>query len=371
MRITIAADKFKGSLSAPAVCEAIAAGIRLAIPECEILSRPIADGGEGTAETIRAACAGDWIQADTVDPLGRPIRARYAWLAPDTAVLDMSEASGLWQLRPFERNPLHTSTFGTGKLMADAIGRGARTLILGLGGSATNDAGAGMAAALGFRFLDKDGQTLDPTPAGLAALGRIEKGPALPRIIAACDVQSPLLGPTGASRLFGPQKGARPEEVAFLEQTLSHMADVVSRDLGVDFRSLPGAGAAGGLGFGLMSFAGAEIQSGFELVSGLIHLEEAIASSALVLTGEGRLDSQTLQGKGPGGVARLARRHGKPVIALVGSNALGEETAGLFDLCLDLTTEAGSEQEAIQNAPALLTRLARLALETKAKRSIG
>ena len=356
MRMLIAPDKFKGALTALAAAQAMQRGVLRVLPGALIVTMPIADGGEGTAEAICAALVGEWITLSADDPLGREIKARYAWLEGGTAVIDMSEASGLWRLKPEERDPRRASTFGTGQLIADALRRGAKRVLVGLGGSATNDGGIGMAAALGLEFFNGAGELLDANAVNLSAVARVAapSAPVEAEIVALCDVQNPLTGARGASRVFGPQKGAAPEIVAELDAGLAHFADVVARDLGVDFRDTPGAGAAGGLGFGLLSFCGAKIRSGFETVAGILHLEEAIAASDLVLTGEGRLDSQTLEGKGPAGVAALARKHGKLVVAFAGAVEENAHLDEVFTRTFAITPAGMPLEQALRNAGNLL-----------------
>jgi len=361
MHILVAPDKFKGSMSALAAAEAIARGWQRARPQDRVTLAPIADGGEGFAETLCGVLGGEWITCDAADPLGRMVSARYAWMADrELAVIEMSEASGLWRLQPEERAPLTATTFGTGQLLRDAAQRGARTILIGLGGSATTDGGIGMAAALGFRLLTADQEELAPTPANLRALDRIVRpdGLKLPEIVAASDVQNPLLGPRGTARIFSPQKGAAPAQVEMLEQAMERLAEVVTSRLGCDFRDTPGAGAAGGLGFGLMSFCGARMRSGFEVVAEVLHLAEAVAASDLVLTGEGRLDDQTLDGKGPAGVAALARQHGKPVLAFGGSIAGGVALHGVFDATCAIIDEPVTLEVAMQRGGEFLERAA-------------
>ena len=359
-RILIAPDKFKGSLTALAAADAIARGIKAACPEAKLVSRPIADGGEGTAEALGAALGGSWITVPATDPLGRPIAARYAWLKDEVAVIDMSEASGLGRLTTAERDPLHASTFGTGQLIADAIHRGARKILVGLGGSATNDGGSGMAEALGYAFFDHHGGRLKALPANLADLARIQApdAPLQATIIGLCDVQNPLTGERGASRTYGPQKGADPRMVQQLDGDLAHLADIVARDLRCDFRATPGAGAAGGLGFGLLSFCGAELRPGFETLAETLQLEKEIAASDLIITGEGRIDAQTLEGKGPAGVAALARKHGKPVIAFAGTVADDPRIAAVFDRVFAITPPDMPLDDALREAPRLLANCA-------------
>jgi glycerate 2-kinase len=378
MRILIAPDKFKGSLSAKEVADNIAIGLRDVLPDAIIATMPVADGGEGTAEAICDACAGEWVACASHDALGRAIEARYVWL-PDraTAVMEMSAVAGMWRISPAERDLLNANTFGVGEMMQDATQRGAREILLGLGGSATNDGGLGMARALGFRFLPEEGEVELKQPGDLVKLARILPneaprnstglssqdsetiGRSFPKIVAAVDVRNPLLGPRGATRTFGPQKGGTLEELEMLDRGLARLADVVKRNLGCDFRDTPGAGAAGGLGFGLMSFCGAQINSGFDVVAEFIRLKPAIEQADVVITGEGRLDAQTLEGKGPAGVARLAREAGKRVFAIAGTADGVPSVRGLFDAVLSLRRDAITAEESIARAVALLQERAR------------
>jgi glycerate kinase len=361
MRILVAPDKFKGSIPAGAAAEAIAAGWRRACPDDELELAPIADGGEGFAETLCGALGGEWIAREVLDPIGRPVTARYVWIATRRlAVIDMSEASGLWRLTPEERAPLRATTYGTGQLMRDAAARGAQKIIIGLGGSATTDGGIGMAAALGYATLTTDGEELEPIPEKLSSLTRIntEEAIDLPKIVAACDVQNPLLGPRGAARVFGPQKGADARTMEVLENALESLADVVTSDLGCDFRHEPGAGAAGGIGFGLMSFCGAKMRSGFDVVAEVLGLAGRIAASDLVITGEGRLDDQTLDGKGPAGVAALARQHGKPVLAFAGSVSADAALDEIFDATCAIVDQPVPLETAMQHGAEFLERAA-------------
>jgi glycerate kinase len=355
VRVLIAPDKFKGSLGARSVAENVAAGLRDVAPSVEIDVAPIADGGEGTAESICAARDGKWVTCGAHDALGREIAARYAWLATtETAVLDMSEAAGISRLLPDQRDPLHATTFGVGEMILDAAKRGAREIIIGLGGSATNDGGFGLARALGFGFVDADNERIS-APGDLSKLARIAMSEKfrLPKIVAATDVRNPLLGENGATSIFGPQKGAAAGQVKILEAALTRLADVVARELGHDFRDRPGAGAAGGLGFGLMSFCKAEVRSGFDVVADAIQLREKIARADLVITGEGRLDAQTLEGKGPAGVAKLARSLNKRVCAVVGE-AADASAEGLFDSVFVLARPPISRTTAIKSSSELL-----------------
>jgi len=361
MRILIAPDKFKGSLTAPEAAEAIGRGFLGIWPDAVLKRAPIADGGEGTADAIRAARGGVWITLVVRDPMGNSVPARYAWMESERlAVLEMSEASGLWRVEPGVRDPLRANTYGTGELMADAGRRGAARLIVGLGGSATNDGGIGMAAALGYRFLTSDGEEIEPVPSNLLSLIRIEPPETLvlPEVIAAVDVRNPLLGPNGATEVYGGQKGADAQMKKVLELSLENLAEVAADDFGCDFRETPGAGAAGGLGFGLMTFCQAATRPGFEVVAEALDLEKEIMASDLVVTGEGSLDAQTMEGKGPAGVAQLARRHGKPVIAFAGFVGNDARLDALFDVILPLCDRPLTLAEAVRDAANLLERAA-------------
>ena len=361
MKILVAPDKFKGSLSAVAAVAAIMRGWRAVFPDATFEAAPIADGGEGFAEALCLALGGEWIRCAALDPIGREIEARYAWIEKDRlAVIEMSEASGLWRLKNGELSPLRASTFGTGQLIRDAAERGAKLILVGLGGSATTDGGIGMAAALGFKLLDSDGHDLEPIPGNLSALARIVASDAIafPEIVAACDVQNPLLGPRGTARVFAPQKGADESTVAALETHLTNLANIVAKNLGVDFRETPGAGAAGGIGFGLLSFCGAKMRGGFDVVAEVLRIEERIAECDLVITGEGRLDTQTLEGKGPAGIAALARKRGKPVLALAGSIADNHAVAEIFTASLPIIDEPITLNEAMTRGAELLERAA-------------
>ncbi|MFL6595973.1 MAG: glycerate kinase [Chthoniobacterales bacterium] len=347
MRILVAPDKFKHSLSATDVAENIAAGLRDILPDAQITCMPIADGGEGTARAICDAARGQPLACEVRDPLGRIVTAHYCTIENGaTAVMEMSEASGLWRLASEERDPLRASTYGTGEMLLDAARRGVREIIIGLGGSGTNDGGFGMARALGFRFFDGDHRELSERVSDLTQLAQIvaPNELSLPRITAAVDVRNPLLGERGATRIFGPQKGVTPERLAVIERGLARLSEVV----GGNAHEIPGAGGAGGLGFGLVSFCRAEIRSGFDVVAERIGLRDAMRAHDVVITGEGRLDAQTLEGKGPAGVAQLARVEGKRVFAIVGAAEGGSE---LFDRVFVV----GS----IENAAALVKERAR------------
>ncbi|MCC6696795.1 MAG: glycerate kinase [Candidatus Hydrogenedentes bacterium] len=330
-RIVIAPDSFKECLSALEVAEALARGVRRAIPGAAIEIVPMADGGEGTVDALVAGSGGTLETCRVTGPLGEPVDATFGMLGDGTtAIIEMAAASGLGLVAPEVRDPRHASTFGTGELLRAALDRGARRIILGIGGSATNDGGAGMAEALGYALLDEAGQPLPRGGAMLAHLARIDASGKDSRlagceVLVACDVTNPLCGPQGASAIYGPQKGATPRMVEELDAALRHFADVVLRQLGVAILDVPGAGAAGGLGGGLMAFANGRLRPGVELVADVVHLEERVRGAALVITGEGRLDAQTPNGKTPVGVARVAKRCGVPVVAIAGSLGGGYE----------------------------------------------
>jgi glycerate 2-kinase len=362
MHILIAPDKFKGSLSGREVAENIALGLRDVLHDAKIDIAPMADGGEGTAEVICDALGGSWLKCKAHDPLGREIDARYAWIEErKLAVMEMSEAAGMRRLTESERDPLRATTFGVGEMILDAATRGANEIIIGLGGSATNDGGFGMARALGFRFDYEHEHEHEQKVTCLLNLTKIIKPKdfVLPRIIAAVDVRNPLLGENGATRVFGPQKGAADDKIDNLERALAKLADVVSKEFGVDYRDDPGAGAAGGLGFGLMSFCGATVRPGFDVVAEAVGLEAKVKDVDLVITGEGSLDRQTLEGKTPAGVAQLARKLGKRVFAIVGRTTKDREVREIFDSVYENARSGMSEKENIQRAAELLRQNAR------------
>jgi glycerate 2-kinase len=358
-RILIACDKFKGSLDAPGVCAALARGMAARFPQAEIERFPIADGGEGFAAALQKPLGGRWVEAPAHDALGRPIRARYLLADGPLAVIEMAEASGMWRIRPEERDILRASTFGTGEMMRHAIEHGGATrLVIGLGGSATNDGGAGMAAALGVRFLDARDHEPGPSPADLfGRLARIDVSGRipLPPITAACDVENPLLGNHGATRVFGPQKGADAASIPMLESVLEAMVRLSD---GGETAQAPGAGAAGGLGFGLMRFAGARLVPGFELTASLTGLKERVAAADWIVTGEGSLDAQSLSGKGPVAIARLARGHGKRVIAYCGRADAAARGSGIFDSITELAATGLPMDQLMSRASELLEQAA-------------
>jgi glycerate 2-kinase len=328
MKLVIAPDSFKESLGAPEVAAAIARGWASVFPDAELLLRPMADGGEGTVDAVLAATGGERRYCEVQGPMGTPVRAHWGWLPDGTAVLEMAAASGLHHVPRGERDATLASSYGTGELVRAALDAGAHRIILGLGGSATNDGGAGLLQALGVRLLDEKGAALLPGGVALANLARVDPTGLDPRlkqvpVEVAADVDNPLCGPRGASAVFGPQKGASAFEVDTLDAALAHYARLVAVALGEDHSGFPGVGAAGGMGFALRAFLGSRFRPGIELVAELGGLAEAMQGAALVITGEGRLDAQSLHGKTPVGVARIAAAAGVPVIALVGSLGVG------------------------------------------------
>ncbi|MBB5030779.1 glycerate kinase [Prosthecobacter vanneervenii] len=357
MRILIAIDKFKGSIPASVAAKSIASALAQALPGAVCDLCPIADGGEGTAEAVVTALNGEWCEAATFDAQSRPVTARYGLATSagqSEAVMEMSAASGLAMVSDLPLNPATASTWGTGLMLQDALERGVKRIVIGIGGSATNDAGIGMAAALGFRFLDAAGAVLDPIIANIDRLARIEQPVDFtpPEILVACDVNNPLLGSHGCTRIYGPQKGVTDFE--FFENRVRLLADVAKRDLGADHRDVPGAGAAGGLGFGLMTFCGARLTSGFDLIADLVHLHERIAVADLIITGEGRMDAQTLHGKGPMGVADMAHELGKPVAAFAGAIEAEDQLRTRIDLLCAIKPKDMPLAEAMQRGPELL-----------------
>jgi len=324
MKIVIAPDSYKGSLTALEVANAIKEGIKRVIPGAEIDEVPMADGGEGTVQALVDATDGQMITQEVCDPLGKKIKADFGILGDGkTAVIEMAAASGLPLVPEDKRNPMFTTTYGTGELIRAALDRGCRKLIVGIGGSATVDGGAGMAQALGARLLDKDGKEVPRGGGGVEHLDRIDVSQLDPRIaeastVVACDVDNPLVGPNGGPEIYGPQKGATPEMVKKLDKYLDNYADIIKRDLGADVKEAPGAGAAGGLGAGLMAFLNAELKLGIDIVIDASGLERHLRDADLVITGEGKIDSQTIYGKTPIGVAKAAKKFGIPVIGIGG-----------------------------------------------------
>ena len=362
MKIVIAPDSFKDSLDAAGVARAIALGLAEVWPDAELVECPMADGGEGTMEAILAASQGELRRLAVRGPLGQTVEAGWGWLAQSrTAIIEMAQASGLQWVPTEQRDACRSSTWGTGELIAAALAAGARRIVLAIGGSATNDGGSGMLRALGLRLLDADGKALEEGGLALARLAHIDASDLDPRLAevqveVAADVDNPLCGPNGASAIFGPQKGASPQQVQALDQALGHFADHCARLRGEDVRDVPGCGAAGGMGFAAKAFMGAQFSPGVEVVAELAGLDALVQGADLVVTGEGRFDAQTLRGKTPMGVARVAKRHGVPVVVLAGT--LGEGYQQLYahgiDAACALVNGPMSLEQACANAPTLL-----------------
>ena len=357
MKIVIAPDSFKESLTALEVAEAIEAGLKKVLPDAEYVKVPMADGGEGTVQSLVDATEGRLISAEVCAPLGNKVKAEFG-LSGDgrTAIIEMAAASGLHLVPPEARNPLRTTSYGTGELICAALDEGVEKIIVGIGGSATNDGGAGMLQALGALLLDAHHQ---PIGAGggclqdLAAidLSGLDKRLAGVEIVVACDVDNPLCGEKGASAVFGPQKGATPEMVQALDSGLQHFADIAARDLGLDIQSPAGAGAAGGMGGGVLLLPDARLQAGVQIVMEAVKLAEKVQDADLVITGEGRMDAQSVHGKTPIGVAHTAKAFGKPVIAIVG--CLREDYEVVYaqgiDAVFPIIRQLGSLEEILQH----------------------
>ena len=367
MKIVIAPDSFKDSLSAEKVADAIAAGLADVLPHAQLVKCPMADGGEGTVEAIVAAGNGQLRRNQVQGPLGAVVDAHWGWL-PDshTAIIEMAEASGLQLVATAHRDACISNTFGTGQLIGAALDAGARRIILAIGGSATNDAGAGALQALGLGLFDDQGQPLARGGLALARVARVELAGLDPRLAQvrfeiAADVNNPLCGEHGASAVFGPQKGASPEQVQLLDKALGYFADHCARVLPRDVRQEPGSGAAGGLGFAAKAFFAAQFRAGVEVVAELVGLAEAVQGADLVITGEGRFDAQTLRGKTPFGVARIARAQGVPVVVLAGT--LGEGYQAMYEhgvnAAFAITSGPMSLEDACARAEQLLTDRAR------------
>ena len=324
-KVVIAPDSFKESLSALEVAEAIERGFRQVYPQVQYVKLPMADGGEGTVDSMVAATGGEIVRVEVTGPLGQPVQAFYGLLGDEeTAVIEMAAASGLHLAPKAQRDPRITTSYGTGELILAALERGVKAIILGIGGSATNDGGAGMMQALGAKLLDDQQNLLLPGGAALAQLAHIDLSAMDPRlqqvsVTAACDVDNPLCGAHGASAVFGPQKGATPEMVAQLDAALRHYGTLLEQATGREVINMPGAGAAGGMGAALLGMLNARLRPGIEIVIETLGLDEALRDADLVITGEGRLDSQSIHGKTPIGVARVAKRYGLPVIGIAGS----------------------------------------------------
>jgi glycerate kinase len=362
VRIVISPQGFKGTLSGIEAASAMAEGVHRVAPDAELLLRPVADGGHGTLDTLLEATGGEAFSAQVTGPMGRQVDARWGLLGDGaTAVVEMAQASGLTLVPEAMRDPMIATTYGTGQLIKAALAAGHRRLLIGVGGSATSDGGAGVAQALGVRLLDAQGHDIPFGAAGLLQVANIDLSTLNPltaesRFQVATDVSNPLCGPDGAAMVYGPQKGAQPEQLPLMEAALSRLADIVQQEIGVDVRDLPGAGAAGGLAAGLVAFLGAKLTWGIELVCDAIHFDDTLQGAELVLTGEGRLDGQTVSQKAPIGVARRAKAQHLPVLAVAGSLGPGYQevlTKGI-DLVEAASPEGSAPPETVAEASRLL-----------------
>lgn len=362
MKILIAPDKFKGSLSAMEVGRAIAKGIHQHDPNIECTLHPLADGGDGSMEVLQAHLELQEIQVEVHNPLGRLIQASY-FMSGNTAFVEMAKASGLVLLAKNERNPLKTSTLGTGELIANALAHDAKKIFLFLGGSATNDAGIGIAHALGFRFLNQAGKLLSPIGENLIHIHQIQAPELVSNIqfFCLCDVKNPLLGKNGASYVYAPQKGANPEQVVELERGMRNFAKQIEKQFAKDIRTIEGGGAAGGIAAGLSALLNAEIKSGIATILELTNFEQHIQAADWVISGEGKLDNQTLEGKAINGVSDLAKQYRKPLVLFVGQHELDEKAEkqlGIIQLYSVLANAENSE-DAMQDGARILTDLGR------------
>ncbi|OVE74861.1 glycerate kinase [bacterium E08(2017)] len=342
LKVGIAPDSFKGTLSSLEAATLIERGLKKAIPDVICVKIPVADGGEGTVQALVEATGGKFVRRSVAGPLGKKVRAKFGISGDgNTAIMEMAEASGLALLKPAERNPLKTSTYGTGELIKAALDLGARKILIGIGGSATNDCGTGMARALGVKFLDSKGRSIKDCGGALKYLDRIDMSGLDERlkevqIEVACDVDNPLTGPRGAAQVYGPQKGASPAMVDQLDESLKNTARIIKRDVGIDILRVPGSGAAGGLGGGLMAFTGGVLRPGIDIVMDAVQLARRFKGCDLVITGEGSMDGQTVYGKTPAGVAKIAKKQGLPVIAICGR--LGKGVQKVLKIGIDAYT---------------------------------
>ena len=363
MKIVIAPQAFKGSLSALNVANAVQKGVRRIFPDAQILTCPVADGGDGTLETLVESSGGKIMETNVADPTGKPIVAQWGAMGDgNTAVIEMARTSGLALLTLEERDPLNATTYGLGEILVSALNKGFRKFIVGIGGSATNDAGAGMAQALGIKLIDREGRNLVFGGAALQNLSVIDTSSIDQRVLEsnfqiACDVNNPLTGPEGASAVYGPQKGATEENVRQLDSALGVFAEVTKRDLGKDISNLEGAGAAGGLGAGMIAFVEGHLRAGVDIVLDTVNLAEKLESADLVITGEGSIDFQTVYNKAPIGVARMAKARGIPTIGIsgmLGKNYQIVHNHGI-DAALSIANGPISLEESLQNAPSLIS----------------
>ena len=373
MKVLIAIDSFKGSLTSLEAGEAIRAGVLKADGSAEVVIRPLADGGEGTVEALAVGMGGEMIEREVTGPLGERVCAKYCIVKGSTAVIEMAQAAGLPLVPAEKRDPMVTTTYGVGELIRDAIARGCRSFIVGIGGSATNDGGTGMLSALGFEFLDKNGAPIAQGARGLENLARVSGANALPELRecsfrVACDVNNPLCGARGCSAVYAPQKGASPEAVRIMDEWLGKYAETAKKAFPNADANYPGAGAAGGLGFAFMTFLGGVLESGISIILDETELEKHIADADVVVTGEGRIDFQTAMGKAPIGVAKLAKKHGKRVVAFAGCVTEDAEECNLhgidafFPIIRGITTldEALDKPNAQRNLTATAYQVFRL-----------
>ncbi|ABY93176.1 Glycerate kinase [Thermoanaerobacter sp. X514] len=365
VKILIAPDKFKESLSALKVADSIEKGILKVFPKAVIVKVPMADGGEGTVESLVDATGGKIIKTNVKDPLFRDIESFYGILGDGkTAVIEMAAASGLYLLKDYERNPMITTTYGTGQLIKDALDKGCRKFIIAIGGSATNDGGTGMATALGVKFYDKDGREIGLGGGELSKIYSIDTSNLDERLkecefIVACDVANPLIGENGASRVYAPQKGATKEMVEVLDKNLEHYGKLLEKYFNKKIIDVPGSGAAGGLGAGLMAFLNAQLKSGIEIIIETLKLEEKIKEADIVISGEGKIDFQTAFGKTISGIAKLCKKHNKPLIVIAGTV---EDIEKLYEIGVSSVFSTMEKpmflEDAIKNAPTLVEKSA-------------
>lgn len=379
MKIVLAPDSYKNSLTAKEVAMSMRKGFEKVYPDADYVNVPMADGGEGTVQSLVDAKNGQIVTETVTNPLGNPTEAHYGLIDDgQVAVIEMAEASGIQYINQFTQNPYVTTTFGTGELMKSAIQHGAKTIIIGIGGSATNDGGAGMAQALGAHLLDDKNEELQYGGAMLSKLARIDTSDMLPelrdvKVVIASDVTNPLTGPNGASHVFGPQKGASPEMVEFLDKALGHYAEILKRDLNKNLAAVPGAGAAGGLGTGLLAFTNSQMRSGVDIVIDYTGLKDKVRDADIVVTGEGQIDFQTKFGKTPIGVAKAAKEVNPNATVLAIAGSIGEKISELYPLGIDaiFTCVPGVEElsKAIQdtdkNLQQVSENVARLIKNTK------
>lgn len=365
MKIVIASDSYKGSLSSMEVADSIEKGIRKLSKDAQIIKIPIADGGEGTVDALVSGACGTYEEVEVLDPLGRKIRTQYGIINDNIAVLEMASASGLTLINKDERNPLITTTFGTGQLIKTVLDKGYRKIYIGLGGSATNDGGIGMAQALGVSFKDTDGKELGFGGGELSKLVEIDINNMHPGLKSAeitiiSDVANPLCGEKGASMVYGPQKGASKEIVEILDSNLLHYSKIIKEKIGIEIKDVVGAGAAGGLGAGLIAFCNANISSGIDTVLDLLDIDKHLLDTDLIITGEGQLDGQSIYGKVPVGVAKRGKKYNIPVVAMVGS--VGEGASEVYsygiDGIIDIINRPMTLDYAIENAPLLVEKAA-------------